>query len=58
MSYRGIYDKAIGGKSKASGTKAFCLECMGWARKEVEACDTVECPLFRYRPYQRKRKRS
>jgi hypothetical protein len=49
--YRGIYDKAMSGKSRAAGTKAFCLECMGWARNEIKACTSPQCPLFPYRPY-------
>jgi len=50
-SCRGIYQKAMKGKSKAAGVKAFCLECMGWNRAEVKRCDTVTCPLFPYRPF-------
>ena len=49
--YRGIYDKAMSGKSKSSALHTQCLECMGWAREEVRLCCSPECPLFPYRPY-------
>jgi hypothetical protein len=49
--YRGIYDKAMAGKSKSAGVKSFCLECMGWARNEIKSCTSPQCPLFPYRPY-------
>lgn len=51
VKYRGIYDKAISGHSRAMGVKAFCLECMGWSYKDSAACNTVECPLHPYNPY-------
>ena len=51
MSYRNTYKKALAGKNRAAGVKAFCLECMGWDRIEVRKCCSVACPLFPYRPY-------
>lgn len=51
VSYRGIYDRAMSGKSKAAAIHAFCLECMGWQREEVRLCTSPACPLFPYRPY-------
>jgi len=53
VSCRKNYDKAMSGKSRPAGVKAFCLECMGWDKGEVKACDTVQCPLFPYRPYRK-----
>ena len=50
--YRGIYDKAMQGRSLKSAVHAFCLECCGWQRKEVELCSSPECSLYLYRPYQ------
>lgn len=50
--YRGIYDKAMGGASKAAAIHAFCLECVGWDRNAVKRCMSTPCPLFPYRPYQ------
>jgi len=49
--YRGIYLKAMEGNSLASAAKAFCLECMGWARSEIPLCTAPACPLYPYRPY-------
>jgi hypothetical protein len=51
MSYRNTYKKAMTGKYRASGVKAFCLECMGWEREEVRKCNSVACPLYPYRSY-------
>jgi len=50
--YRDIYRRAITGKSLSSATKAQCLECTGWVRKEVNLCTDEGCPLYPYRPYQ------
>jgi len=51
QTFRANYRRAMKGKSKAAGVKAFCSECMGWNRKEVEKCTAPACPLFPYRPY-------
>jgi hypothetical protein len=51
--YRGIYDKAITGKSRKAAMHAFCLECCGWQIKEVYLCTSPQCPLFLYRPKSR-----
>lgn len=51
VKYRGIYDKAMSGKSRVAGVKAFCLECMGWSYKDTAACNAIECPLHPYNPY-------
>ena len=50
---RNRYVKAMRGRSVASAVKAFCLECMGWSRREVKACTAQACPLYPYRPFQR-----
>lgn len=50
--YRGIYDKAMKGRSLKSAVHAFCLECVAWQRKEIEQCTDYGCPLYPYRPYQ------
>ncbi len=47
--YRGIYDKAVSGKSRKAAMHAFCLECCGWVIKEVYLCTSPQCPLFLYR---------
>ncbi len=52
--YKKNYLAAVSGKaSPRSAIKAFCIECMGYARTEVADCNTIECPLNMYRPYQK-----
>lgn len=48
--YRGIAAEAV--RSRAAAVKLFCLECVGYVRKDVTACTASACPLFRWRPYQ------
>ena len=48
--YRGIYDKAVSGKSRKAAMHAFCLECVGWVIKEVFLCTSPQCSLYPYRP--------
>ena len=50
--YRGHYRKAMRGRSMKAAIKAQCLECVNWARKEVELCTDSGCPLFLFRPFQ------
>lgn len=55
IKYRSSFITAIGGTASPRGAiKAFCLECMGYNLAEVKQCDTCNCPLFLYRPYQDK----
>jgi hypothetical protein len=35
--------------------KAKCLDCSCWQRKEIEECPVTVCPLWRERPYQKKK---
>ena len=49
--HKANYDKAMRGKSLKAGTKAFCLECVGWQKEEVRLCTSLACPLYPYRPY-------
>ena len=51
VNYRNNYKRAMTGKYRAAGVKAFCLECMGWQRVEVRKCTSDICPLYPYRPY-------
>ena len=48
--YRGIYNKAVAGKSRKAAMHAQCLECCGWSIKEVFLCTSPQCPLYPYRP--------
>ena len=52
--YRGVYDKAVQGKSRKAAMRAFCLECCGWIAQEVRRCTDQACPFHRYRPHQKK----
>ncbi len=52
--YRNCYLSAVSGKATPrNAIKAFCIECMGYTRAEVTGCDTIDCPLNLYRPYQK-----
>jgi len=51
--YKNVYSRAISGKSKSAGIKAFCQECVGYVRNEVALCSDTGCPLFQYRPYKK-----
>ena len=51
--YRGLYDKAIIGKSRKAAMHAFCLECCGWVIKEVFLCTSPQCSHYPYRPKSR-----
>jgi len=54
--YQKIYRKAMSGKSKSAGIKAFCQECVGYVRNEIALCSDTECPLYPYRPYKKIKK--
>jgi len=49
-SCRKNYLRAMKGRSLKSAVKAFCVECVGWAREEVKLCTDLGCPLYPYRP--------
>ena len=52
--YKKNYLASVSGKaSPRNAIKAFCIECMGYARGEVTNCDTIDCPLNLYRPYRK-----
>lgn len=46
---RGLYRRAWGDKSRKSAIRAMCVECMGYARADVERCTSLACPLYGYR---------
>lgn len=53
--------KRIEGKNGKRGSamaaiKLNCLQCCGFEKKEVKYCTCPGCPLFRFRPYQGKKK--
>jgi len=51
--YRGIYERAVAGKSRKAALHSFCLECCGWQVKEVFLCTDLGFPLYPYRPRSR-----
>ena len=48
---RGVYLRAVGGKSLRAAVNAFCLECVTWNRAEVARCTALACPLYACRPF-------
>lgn len=50
--YQGIFAKARSGQSRSAAIKAFCLQCVGFVRKDITRCTAKQCPLYVYRPYQ------
>jgi hypothetical protein len=54
--YRNRFIQAYEG-SRAAAVAANCLECMGYCRTEVQACDTRTCPMWKVRPYQQSGRR-
>lgn len=55
--YQKLYNRVTSSKaSPREAIKAHCLECMGWHKNEVILCNSVACPLYRYRPYQKSSK--
>lgn len=51
---RGAYKKAVNHKSMRSAVNSFCLECIGYIRKEISLCTDLACPLYSYRPFQKR----
>lgn len=55
LSMRLLFAKLFDGKnSKADALKAKCLDCCVYDIKEVTACHIKTCPLWNFRPYQKK----
>lgn len=50
--YRATYRRAIEGRSLRACVNSQCLECCGWASREVATCTDKGCPLWAVRPYQ------
>ena len=50
---RNGYLRALGGRSPRAAIKSFCLECVGWQRREVALCTAAACPLWAYRPFRK-----
>ena len=54
VKYRGAYKKAIARRSMRAAVNSQCLECVGHQRREVSVCTDLACPLYLYRPYQKR----
>jgi len=54
--YKKNYKTAISGRSRTAAIKAKCLDCVCWQRKEITLCPLDTCPLWPYRPYQKRQK--
>ena len=51
LKYRKGYLRAAAGLGgRANAIRVFCLECVGWASKEVANCSAYGCPLYAFRP--------
>jgi hypothetical protein len=48
--YAGIATRAR--SSRAAAVRLFCLQCVGYTRKDVTNCTAPKCPLYPHRPYQ------
>lgn len=51
---RGAYKKAVNHKSMRAAVNSQCLECVGYIRKEISVCTDLACPLYSYRPFQKR----
>ena len=57
--FQANYRKALTGRGYKAGVTAFCQECQGFDDKVPEAiagCLVEDCPLWRCRPYQNRRR--
>lgn len=44
------FRRAYEGRSRRAAIAAFCVECMGYAAREIPRCTALDCPLWPYRP--------
>lgn len=51
--FRGIYDKAMTGRSLKSAIQVGCLICTTCKTKEIKNCSDSGCQNYPYRPYQK-----
>jgi hypothetical protein len=49
-----IFKKAFERESRSNALKAKCLDCCCFMIPEITNCTVETCPLWSYRPYQRK----
>ncbi len=50
----GLFKRIYAGTaSPRQSIKAMCLECLGFDMDGIRDCTAPECPLYRFRPYQK-----
>lgn len=49
-----LLDLFRGKNSKATALKAKCLDCSCYQKEEITNCPVKQCPLWNFRPYQKK----
>ena len=47
----------VGKRSLTNAIRCKCLDCACWQTEEVKNCETITCPLWKLRPYQKKDKK-
>jgi len=52
----GVFLRAFSGGSRKAAVTAKCIECCCYQPVEVARCGIEGCPLWRYRPYQSRKK--
>ena len=52
--YRGTYRRALAKEGRRFAISAKCQDCTCWQPAEIRQCVSVECPLYEYRPGQKK----
>lgn len=51
-----VYVRALSKKLSTFGAiKAKCLDCSSFQKEEISECSVKTCPLYAYRPYQKKK---
>jgi hypothetical protein len=52
---RGHFEAAWSGNcAPRRAIKAFCLECIGFDRDAITTCTAYACPLWNFRPFQKR----
>ena len=52
--YRRVWKKAASKQSMRAAVNAKCHDCMNWDQVQVKLCDIITCPLWQYRPLQKR----
>jgi hypothetical protein len=53
-----LFSRALDGTaSPRAAIKCKCLECVWLDQSAITSCSAVECPLWQYRPYQKKERK-